>query len=165
MDTEMEEEPSLEQQLLFFTNPKKDKSPVKNKPYYLLHLLQETQTAPLLSEDNNQELLEMLNPGMFIPKLYDLSLGRADQEWTCLHYLAATNVHEYVGMYMIQEIQEMLERRNKEQEARYWLELAKKQFYEDKVEWREAMVSLEKSIKIKPTAEAYTIRSLVSEYL
>ena len=104
MDTEMEEEPSLEQQLLFFTNPKKDKSPVKNKPYYLLHLLQETQTAPLLSEDNNQELLEMLNPGMFIPKLYDLSLGRADQEWTCLHYLAATNVHEYVGMYMIQEI-------------------------------------------------------------
>ena len=56
----------------------------------------------------------MLNPGMFIPKLYDLTKGRADQEWTCLHYLAATNVHEHVGMYMIQEIQEMLEKRNRQ---------------------------------------------------
>ena len=47
----------------------------------------------------------MLNPGMFIPPLYDLGKGRAENmEWTCLHYLAATNVHEHVGMYMIQEI-------------------------------------------------------------
>ena len=42
--------------------------------------------------------------------------------------------------------------------------MAKKQFYEDKVEWREAMISLEKSIKIKPTAEAYTVEAYIYDY-
>ena len=58
----------------------------------------------------------------------------------------------------------MLEKRNKDQEADYWLEMAKKQFYEDKVEWREALKSLDKSIKIRPSAEAYILKSEVFNY-
>ena len=44
------------------------------------------------------------------------------------------------------------------------MERAKKQFYEDKVEWREALKSLEMSIKIRPTAEAYVLKSEVYNY-
>ena len=58
---------------------------IKNKPHYCLHMLQATETSALLNQENSQEILEMLNPGMFIPPLYDLKKGRAHQEWTVLH--------------------------------------------------------------------------------
>ena len=56
-----------------------------------------------------------------------------------LHYLQATKIQGHVGLNMLQEVQEQLEKGNNQKQCQYYLEKARKLYYGATYNWKNVL--------------------------